>query len=138
MKKHGNPNQWNNESLQKELLRKDVQNQTLIVIEEKGIVHACFAFMIGKDPTYAYIEKGKWMDDTQYGTIHRIMSDQKIHGVFHEACAFCFKQIGHIRIDTHEDNRIMQKCILKEGFVYCGIITIADGTKRLAYEKSLQ
>jgi hypothetical protein len=29
----------------------------------------------------------------------------------------------------------MQKCILRAGFTYCGIIHIADGSERLAYQR---
>ncbi len=55
-------------------------------------------------------------------------------GVFAECLAWCREQIGHIRIDTHEDNRIMQHLIEKHGFVRCGIIHVADGSPRIAYE----
>ena len=60
-----------------------------------------------------------------------------------ERCMVCFgessffqkKKIGHLRIDTHADNHIMQHLILKNGFEQCGIIHIADGSERIAYEK---
>ena len=32
------------------------------------------------------------------------------------------------------DNKVMQHCILKEGFTYQGIISLEDGSPRLAYE----
>jgi hypothetical protein len=31
--------------------------------------------MIGKDPTYAVIENGNWLNDEPYGVIHRIASN---------------------------------------------------------------
>ena len=40
-----------------------------------------------------------------------------------------------IRIDTHRDNKIMQHNLLKYGFTYCGIIYLANGDERLAYQK---
>jgi RimJ/RimL family protein N-acetyltransferase len=47
---------------------------------------------------------------------------------------WCKKQIAHIRIDTHHDNVVMQHVVQKAGFQRCGIIYIADGTPRIAYE----
>ena len=37
-------------------------------------------------------------------------------------------------LDTHKDN-IMQYNIEKYGFTYCGIIYLASGDARLAYQK---
>lgn len=54
---------------------------------------------------------------------------------FGESSFFQKKKIGHLRIDTHADNHIMQHLILKNGFEQCGIIHIADGSERIAYEK---
>ena len=48
---------------------------------------------------------------------------------------FCFSHDANIRIDTHKDNRIMQHNIEKHGFTYCGIIYLANGDERLAYQK---
>lgn len=40
----------------------------------------------------------------------------------------------NIRIDTHADNKTMQHLIEADGFTRCGIIYIADGTPRIAYQ----
>ena len=48
---------------------------------------------------------------------------------------WCGERISNIRIDTHRDNRIMQKLISRSGFSYCGIILLADGAERLAYQR---
>ena len=47
------------------------------------------------------------------------------------------KVCGNLKIDTHRDNRIMQHLLDKNGFTYCGIIYLDDGTERLAYQKQL-
>lgn len=47
------------------------------------------------------------------------------------------KGIHSIKVDTHEDNRSMQRFLQKNGFVYCGVIYLQDGSKRLAFEKLL-
>ena len=41
----------------------------------------------------------------------------------------------HLRIDTHEDNLVMQHVLEKNGFTKCGIIYLESGDPRLAYEK---
>ena len=67
--------------------------------------------------------------------MHRIASYPEIHGVFRAIMDWCFERDGNIRIDTHRDNHIMQHNILKYGFRYCGIIHLASGDERLAYQK---
>ena len=42
-----------------------------------------------------------------------------------------------LRIDTHEGNLAMRKMLAKNGFVYCGVIYLAGGDKRVAYERIL-
>ena len=47
------------------------------------------------------------------------------------------KSVGSIKVDTHEDNQAMQRSLIKNGFDYCGVIYLADGSKRVAFEKCL-
>ena len=39
------------------------------------------------------------------------------------------------RADTHADNKIMQHLLEKNGFTRCGVIHVADGSPRFAYQK---
>lgn len=135
MRQTGNPNQWKNNFPPEECLKADIQAGNLYVVKECGIIHAVFAFIIGEDPTYAVIEQGAWRSDALYGTLHRVASDGQLHGVFDKMVEFCYERVNHLRIDTHEDNKVMQHLILKNGFTKCGIIYIADGSPRIAYEK---
>lgn len=134
MRASGNPNQWADGRPYKETLVSDIEKQQLYVIEYDGDVVAVFALIIGDDPTYATIEGGKWISDKPYGTLHRVASDGSQSGIFKECSDFAYKKTGHVRVDTHEDNKPMQNAILREGYQYCGIIYIADGSPRLAYE----
>jgi len=34
----------------------------------------------------------------------------------------------NIRIDTHHDNKIMQRLLQENGFVHCGVIFLTDGS----------
>jgi RimJ/RimL family protein N-acetyltransferase len=42
-----------------------------------------------------------------------------------------------LRIDTHEGNVVMRRMLEKQGFTHCGTIYLANGDKRVAYEKVL-
>lgn len=138
MREDGNYAQWNGNYPTKEMILNDIERESSYVIEENGVLCGTFAFIIGTDPTYTYIENGKWLNEEIYGTIHRIGSNRLCKGVFQTTLSFCEKQINNIRIDTHEDNHIMQSLMEKYGFVFCGIIYIADGTSRLAFQKKIK
>lgn len=134
MRQTGNPHQWNSRYPDQITLEEDIHKHQLFVMEEDSIIYSVFAFIIGEDPTYKKIE-GAWLDHSIYGTIHRIASDGTMHQVFKKAVDFCSEKCAHLRADTHEDNKIMQKVILKNGFQETGIIYVEDGTPRIAYEK---
>ena len=102
--------------------------------EEEGRVEAVFSLIYGEDPTYRKIYEGKWLNDKPYATIHRIASMGHIKGVSSKCIEFSIKKYGNIRVDTHEDNKIMQRVLEKNGFCKCGIIYVANGTSRLAYQ----
>ena len=44
------------------------------------------------------------------------------------------KNVNSLRVDTHEENLSMQRLVAKNQFQYCGIVYMADGGKRFAYE----
>lgn len=120
---------------QKEVLEADIRAGQLYVVRQGNRMTGVFALVIGKDPTYAQIEQGAWISESEYGTLHRVAGDGTVHGLFRRIVLFSEEKIGHLRIDTHADNHIMQHLILKNGFEQCGIIHIADGSERIAYEK---
>lgn len=132
MARTGNPNQWGKTNPPTQQLKQDIAVGNLYVLEDVAI-HGVFAYIPGEDPTYGYIEDGAWISSASYGTIHRIASDGS-GGVFTAALNYCRKQCSHVRIDTHHDNKVMQHVIEKHGFQRCGIIYLADGNPRIAYE----
>lgn len=135
MKDTGNPNQWKNTSPATEIILSDFENGTGYVIEKEGKICGVFAFLLGEDPTYGYIENGAWLSDEPYGTIHRIASDGTLSGVVKIASDFAEKTIKNLRFDTHEDNKIMQHVLEKNGFRRCGTIYLQNGEKRIAYQR---
>ena len=133
MAENGNPNQWGTNTPPTDQLKDDIQKGDLYVLTHKDMIHGVFYFFIGPDPTYGEIEDGSWRSDTTYGTIHRIAGDGS-GGVLAAAVAFGKQLINHIRIDTHHDNKVMQKAVLKYGFCRSGIIHLEDGDPRIAYD----
>ncbi|MBQ9263389.1 MAG: N-acetyltransferase [Clostridia bacterium] len=137
MARTGNPHQWVDSGYpSRGLLENDIENNHLFVVEEVGVVHGVFAFILGADPTYAVIEDGAWPNDRPYGTIHRVASDGQVKGLFSKAFDFARAQCDEIRIDTHHDNKTMQHVVAKHGFCRCGIIHLANGDPRIAYQYS--
>lgn len=163
MKENGNPSQWGDTFPREEVLKNDIEEKRHLYVITRGenggedcaedcaveggetgeTIVGVFALIIGPDPTYAVIEPcegdppentGFWLDESLYGTIHRLASGGRAHGIFAEAIAYSRRQIAHLRIDTHADNLIMQRLIARAGFSRRGIIYTDDGSPRIAYE----
>ena len=137
MAAHGNSSQWSGNYPAREDILKDIANDNYYVCtsdNELGKIVAGFAFIIGREPNYTVIENGTWHSDRPYGTIHRIASNGQAKGIARSCFDFCRSKINCLRIDTHADNLPMQKAIGSYGFRYCGIIHVADGTPRNAYD----
>ncbi len=130
----GNPNQWRHEHPARELILEDIRRGICHVICDDTGIHGIFALCRGEDPTYRKIEDGAWLNDWPYVTIHRIAGDRKVHGIFTCAMDYCKNITGNIRIDTHEDNKVMQHVLSKHGFSRCGIIYLLNGQPRIAYQ----
>ena len=89
------------------------------------------------EPNYLNIEDGQWIGDSNYGVVHRIASDGSEKGIGSFCIKWAFEQCGHLRIDTHADNTVMQNLLRKLGFVHCGTIYVReDRDPRLAFEKT--
>lgn len=136
MRRDGNLTQWAGEYPSADVVLEDIRLGRCFVIENDGAVAGTFAFIKGIEPTYNRIYDGAWLEDTlPYATIHRLAGAHDSHGVAQACFAWAWEQCRNLRVDTHADNHIMQHCIQKAGFTYCGIIYLADGAPRLAYQK---
>lgn len=136
MRRNGNSTQWVGGYPSRRLIADDIaQGHSYVASADDGHIAACFACIYGDDPTYAVID-GMWLDDAPYATIHRLGSDGSVKGVF-DACISCCRQIcRNIRLDTHADNDAMLALATSRGFARCGIIHVADGTPRVAFQKN--
>lgn len=164
MAEHGNEAQWGSTYPERELVEADIRSGCSYVCvddedsegsdgsedsgnidgggdsdggENGGRIAATFFFSTAHDPCYQSIEGGQWLNDAPYGVVHRITSDGKTRGTASFCLAWALAQCGNLKIDTHRDNHVMQNMLAKNGFTYCGIVHMEDGTERMAYQKSI-
>lgn len=135
MRENGNPSQWGNSHPPREMIEADIAAGKSYVCMEGGQIAATFYFAVEEDPTYRQIEQGAWLCGGPYGVVHRITARQGVRGAASFCLAWCYEQCGNIRIDTHRDNQPMRRCLERNGFIYCGVIHIADGSERIAFQK---
>ena len=133
----GNVHQWSNGHPSRQQIEADVERGVSYVIEEDGEPVATFALIEGPDPTYARICEGQWLNANPYYVIHRVASSPKAHGVMRAVLNHAFELTDTVRIDTHADNKTMQRLLKKYGFTYCGIIHLSNGDPRLAFQKTI-
>lgn len=162
MRRSSNNSQWTNGYPSESVIESDISRNGGYVIEDEGRIMAYFAFLPAPEPTYENIypdsscegesivqdtldkeeiiikpysaNTGAWLNDDFYYVIHRLASLPEVHGVFDAVMKWAFSRCRTLRIDTHRDNRIMQHNLLKHGFAYCGIIYLASGDERMAFQ----
>lgn len=132
MRASGNLTQWAGPYPGPEHLQADIVRGNLYVVEHDGTPCAIFAFIVGEDPTYAYIE-GEWPDNLPYGTLHRVATDGTQSRMLDAIVRWCLQRVDRLRMDTHRDNVPMQKAAERCGFRHCGVIYLADGNPREAF-----
>ena len=124
--------QWINGYPSVDIITEDINNKRgYLLVEDNEIVG--YFVKVDYDPCYDIIE-GKWLNDEPYVAIHRTVTKYFNKGLGTIMFDEIKKEYNHIRVDTHEGNISMNKCLLKNGFTYCGVIHIADGSPRNAYE----
>ncbi len=138
MSDSGNPNQWGKTNPPRSRTEEDLKESNLYVVDSDGDVLAVFYYNFADDPTYKIIYDGKWLNDLPYGVIHRIAVSDKARGkgVSGICFDFAFGNCKNLKIDTHKDNIPMQRALAKHGFTRCGIIHLANGDERIAFQKS--
>lgn len=140
MADNGNPNQWGPTNWPPEaLLHSDIaEGKSYVCINDSGAVIGTFYFDSGYDiePTYRVIHEGGWRDDEPFGVVHRLAADGSERGIGKFCLEWAFEQCGHVRVDTHTDNKVVQSLLEKLGYERRGIIyVVEDNYPRFAYEK---
>lgn len=138
MRQHGNLRQWTGGYPSREIIQADMEAaSSFVCLDDEGAIVGTFCFRYGAapEPTYAAIYDGAWLNDKPYGVIHRIASAGRVGGIFAAALDYCWGYVDNIRIDTHRDNRVMQELLVHHGFSRCGIIYLANGDERIAFQR---
>ena len=133
MEQHGNPNQWGKTYPSDSQIAQDIVEEKLYVLWDACGIHGVFYFSTDPDPTYEVIENGRWSSNQAYGVIHRVAGDGS-GGILQEILTYARRFMHYLRIDTHENNYVMQRALIKNGFIRCGTIYAEDGTERIAYD----
>lgn len=128
--------QWQNGYPAKSDVIDDIETGISHVLYDENGIYGAFVLVEGEDPTYISIEDGEWKDNSEYFAIHRVASDGSRRGVFHEIAEFAKSKSKHLRVDTHKNNMNMQRVVKANGFTYCGVIHLLDGSPRVAFEYS--
>lgn len=143
LREHG-VDQWQNGYPNSQTIMNDIDNGNSYVLIKDGIIVGTVAVIFDIEKTYEFIYNGNWKSDLEYAVVHRIAIDSRYKGLgfasiilknVEEICLS--KAIHSVRIDTHEENLPMQKLLKKNGYEFCGIIYLEDGSKRIAFEKIL-
>lgn len=136
--------QWQNGYPDEETIRGDIARGYGYVLADEEGISATTAISLDGEPTYRVISGGRWRSGGAYGVIHRVAAAGKRRGrglaseLFWQASRICLKNgVCSLRADTHRGNLPMQGALAKNGFRRCGVIFLADGSERLAYEKLL-
>ena len=131
LKKNGSL-QWQQGYPNEDTFLTDIKNKVLYGIYQYNELMAYGAYILGKDINYIEID-GKWdiPANEKDLAIHRVAVDGNCHGKKYGVKILKYgidyaKKLGciSVKVDTHEKNKAMQKCINNSGFVYKGIVKI--------------
>ena len=131
--------QWHSGYPTLSTIEDDIKASIGYVFEEGNEIYGYCCIIIGDEPAYRVID-GEWKTNRPYAVVHRMAFSQNARGkglsknAFTLIKKFCIEHgIESIRVDTQDENKVMQHILVREGFEYCGLITFDGGTK-LAYE----
>ena len=131
--------QWHPDYPTQQTILEDIaQNNGYAFIDENEVIGYC-CIIAGDEPAYYEIE-GAWKTDQPYAVVHRMAFSRNARGtglskeawkLIKDLCLS--KHINAVRVDTQEENKVMQHILVREGFEYCGLVQF-DGGPKLAYE----
>ena len=117
----------------------DIEAGIGYVFAEGEEIYGYCCIIIGDEPAYHVID-GAWKTDRPYAVVHRMAFSESARGkglsgkAFALIKEFCIENgIEAIRVDTQDENKVMQHILEREEFAYCGLVTF-DGGPKLAYE----
>jgi len=132
--------QWQGESRpSRKSFFADLDQDSIYVKEENGEIVAVVS-LTTNEPEYDYIE-GAWLSDKPYVIMRRVAkrSDRRGQPDIEDFLDYIHEELNYesIRISTHELNKPMQNFLLRNGFIYCGMIYLNEeyDNKRCAFQK---
>lgn len=140
--------QWQKGEPNRNGLLKSIKDRALYILEDAGEAAAMITLAQGPELSYEEID-GAWLNDAPYYAFHRVCVEGSRKGRGYASLLFSESEkhvlslgISNVRIDTHPDNRSMQRALEKSGYVRCGSLILKDGSEagdlRLAYQKVLR
>lgn len=140
--------QWQRGEPSAQSLRAAFKARQLYVLAlEDGRPAAMITLAPGPEDNYEAV-RDCWPDQKPYMAFHRVCVAPECKGrgiaaqLFAASESRC-RQLGYesVRIDTHPDNRSMQRALEKSGYRPCGRLKLLSGAEkggtRLGYHKSL-
>lgn len=131
--------QWDERYPLLQTVEEDIEKEVGFVFEENNEILGYCCIFIGDELDYHVID-GAWKTDQPYAVIHRMAFSKHSRGKGLSVQAFslikdyCLEHgIDAVRIDTHEANKVMQRVLDKNGFLYCGGVSVG-GKPRIGYE----
>lgn len=136
--------QWQDGYPNAETINNDIADKNSYVLIKDDIIVATAAISFDGEKAYNDIYEGEWVSHNDYAVMHRIAVDSTYKGsgfaslMIKYAEQLCQnKGVNSIRIDTHEKNISMHNLLFKNNFQNCGVIYLADKSRRMAFEKTL-
>ena len=135
--------QWQNGYPNESVILRDIElGNAYVAKSPNGRLAGIMALVFGDEPSYAHIYGGEWrFSGEKYATLHRLAVRAEFRG---GGLAFALlraaqseaaiRGVSVLRADTHRDNMTMRGFLQKHGFERRGVIYLADGSERLAFD----
>lgn len=138
-------NQWQDGYPSIEDIETDIEKQMSYVLIEEYTIIGTVALDPYGEPAYDKLFDGQWRFNTPYLTIHRMAMAEHAAAkgigtqlLQHIEQIAIDKGISQIRLDTHEDNVIMQRVAIKNGYVCVGKVNYGVDFDCFAYDKKIE
>lgn len=137
--------QWQDGYPSDDTILNDINKSESYVVVENDVVIGTVAISFREEKTYEEIFEGSWLSNEDYVVIHRIAVARELKGrgiasnIIKEVEKIALKNnVYSIKIDTQEENKVMQNLLEKNNFKYCGVIYLMDKSRRIAFEKMIK
>lgn len=120
MKETNNPTQWGDNYPPLSLIKEDIISNRLYGVRDES--NSLVAVFVLSREEKAYDNCDFWHSDSPYIVLHRVASNGKVRGITKLIFTYALNECNYLRIDTHRNNKTMQRALLSFGFKECGIV----------------